>query len=76
MEFEKVKKKYPTDLPIPEKQGRVRGNKNIFKVNWPKKCHKNCGNRFTNKNSMPKNDLDLGLIVPREVTIFLGKINF
>ena len=32
MEFEKVKKKYPTDLPIPEKQGRVRGNKNIFKV--------------------------------------------
>ena len=32
MEFEKVKKKYPTDRPIPEKQGRVRGNKNIFKV--------------------------------------------
>ena len=26
------KKKIPTDLPIPEKQGRVRGNKNIFKV--------------------------------------------
>ena len=27
MEFEKL-----TDLPIPEKQDRVRGNKNIFKV--------------------------------------------
>ena len=28
-----VKKKYfKTDQPIPEKQGRVRGNKNIFKV--------------------------------------------
>ena len=26
------KKKFPTDQPIPEKQGRVRGNKNIFKV--------------------------------------------
>ena len=23
---------FPTDRPIPEKQGRVRGNKNIFKV--------------------------------------------
>ena len=33
MEFEKLKKnKNPTDLPIPESQGRVRGNKNIFKV--------------------------------------------
>ena len=33
MEFEKLKKIYfPTDRPIPEKQCRVRGNKNIFKV--------------------------------------------
>ena len=32
MEFEKLKKKNPTYLPIPEKQGWVRGNKNIFKV--------------------------------------------
>ena len=33
IEFEKLKKKkFPTDRPIPEKQGRVRGNKNIFKV--------------------------------------------
>ena len=33
MEFEKLKKKkFPTDRPIPEKQGRVRENKNIFKV--------------------------------------------
>ena len=33
MEFEKLKKKKKsTDQPIPEKQGRVRGNKNIFKV--------------------------------------------
>ena len=33
MEFEKLKKNnFPTDGPIPEKQGRVRGNKNIFKV--------------------------------------------
>ena len=33
MEFEKLKKNdYPTDRPIPEKQGQVRGNKNIFKV--------------------------------------------
>ena len=33
MEFEKFKKNnFLTDLPIPEKQGRVRGNKNIFKV--------------------------------------------
>ena len=33
MEFEKLKKNYfPTDQPIPEKQGRVRGNKNIFKA--------------------------------------------
>ena len=30
MGFEKLK--IPTDQPIPEKQGRVRGNKNIFKV--------------------------------------------
>ena len=29
----KIKKdNFPTDRPIPEKQGRVRGNKNIFKV--------------------------------------------
>ena len=27
-----VKKKFPTDRPIPVKQGRVRRNKNIFKV--------------------------------------------
>ena len=32
MEFEKLKKKFPTDQPTLEKQGRVRGNKNIFKV--------------------------------------------
>ena len=33
MEFEKLKKKnYPADRPIPEKRGRVRGNKNISKV--------------------------------------------
>ena len=32
MEFEKLKNNFPTDRPIPEKQGRVRGNKNIFKV--------------------------------------------
>ena len=33
MEFEKLKKNnFPADLPIPEKQGQVRGNKNIFKV--------------------------------------------
>ena len=33
MEFEKMKKKFfSTNLPIPEKLGRVRGNKNIFKV--------------------------------------------
>ena len=33
MEFEKVKKNnFLTYRPIPEKQGRVRGNKNIFKV--------------------------------------------
>ena len=31
MEFENLKK-IPTDQPIQEKQGRVRGNKNIFKV--------------------------------------------
>ena len=31
MEFEKLKKIF-SDQPIPEKQGRVRGNKNIFKV--------------------------------------------
>ena len=28
----KKKKYFPTDRLIPEKQGRVRGNKNIFKV--------------------------------------------
>ena len=33
MEFEKFEKNnFPTNRPIPEKQGRVRGNKNIFKV--------------------------------------------
>ena len=32
MEFEKLKKKKNSDRPIPEKLGRVRGNKNIFKV--------------------------------------------
>ena len=32
-EFKKNKKNnFPTDRPIPEKQGRERGNKNIFKV--------------------------------------------
>ena len=30
--WEVKKKKFPTDQPIPVKQGRVRGNKNIFKV--------------------------------------------
>ena len=32
MEFEKLKKIIIQPTPIPEKQGRVRGNKNIFKV--------------------------------------------
>ena len=33
MEFEKLKKNnFPTDRPIPEKQGWVRGNEIIFKV--------------------------------------------
>ena len=33
MEFEKLKKNnFPTDRPIPEEQGRVRGNKSIFKA--------------------------------------------
>ena len=32
MEFEKLKKNFQTDRSIPEKQGRVRGNKKIFKV--------------------------------------------
>ena len=32
MEFEVKKNDFPTDRPIAEKQGRVRGNKNIFKV--------------------------------------------
>ena len=33
IEFEKLKKNnFPTDRPIQEKQGRERGNKNIFKV--------------------------------------------
>ena len=31
-EILKKKKKNPTDRPISEKQGRERGNKNIFKV--------------------------------------------
>ena len=30
IEFEKFKKMNPTDRPLPEKQGRVTGNKNIF----------------------------------------------
>ena len=39
MEFENLKKNsFPTDLPTPEKQGRVRGNKNIFKVGLKEKC--------------------------------------
>ena len=44
MEFEKLKKKFPTDRPIPEKKGRVRGNKNIFKVGlrYPHTFKKNC----------------------------------
>ena len=33
MEFEKLKKNnFPTDGPIPEKQGQVRGNKNILRL--------------------------------------------
>ena len=32
IQFEKLKKYFPTDQPIPVKQGRVRGNKTIFKV--------------------------------------------
>ena len=33
LKFESKKKNiFPTDRPIPEKQGRVRGNKNIFKL--------------------------------------------
>ena len=33
MEFEKLtKNNFPTHRPIPEKHGRVRGNKNIFKI--------------------------------------------
>ena len=32
IQFEKLKKKIQTDRPIPVKQGRVKGNKNIFKV--------------------------------------------
>ena len=32
MEFERLKKKFPIDGPILVKRGRVRGNKNIFKV--------------------------------------------
>ena len=31
-EILKLKKKISTDRPTSEKQGRVRGNKNIFKV--------------------------------------------
>ena len=30
--LEDKKNYFPTDRPIPEKQGRERGNKNIFKV--------------------------------------------
>ena len=32
IEFEKLKINFPIDLPVLVKQGRVRGNKNIFKV--------------------------------------------
>ena len=60
---------------MPEKQGRVRENKNIFKVGL-KSATKIVEIGSQIKISMPKNDLDLGLIVPREVTIFLGKIKF
>ena len=47
MEFEKLKKinfiNFPTDRPIPEKLGRVRGNKKNFKVGlslqlWAEAC--------------------------------------
>ena len=34
-------KKFPTVRPIPEKQGRVRGNKNIFKVGLNKNTETN-----------------------------------
>ena len=40
MEFEKLKKNnFPTYRPIPEKQGWVRGNKNIFKVGLTAELH-------------------------------------
>ena len=32
IQFEKLKKKIPTNRPILVKQGQVRGNKNIFQV--------------------------------------------
>ena len=32
IQLEKLNKKIPNDRPIPVKQGRVRGNKNIFNV--------------------------------------------
>ena len=32
VQFEKLKNNFPTDQPIPAKQGQVRGDKNIFKV--------------------------------------------
>ena len=32
MQFEKKKNGFPTGRPVPERMGRVRGNKNIFKV--------------------------------------------
>ena len=49
MEFEKLKKKnFPTDRPIPEKQGWVRGNKNNFKVGLGDKYHNPMLSRQTN----------------------------
>ena len=50
MEFEKVKKNhFPTDRPIPGKPGRVRGNKNIFKVGLSS-SNKYQQSMFSNKN--------------------------
>ena len=39
IQFEKLKKKNPTDRPILVKQGRVRGNTNIFKVGLKQFSH-------------------------------------
>ena len=44
MEFEKLKKKIPTDRPIPEKQGQVRGNSNIDSCNCSNIDSCNCSN--------------------------------